>query len=412
MEKEYQPIETLTHGLLEQLELKFYGKDTLNNYRRILKKLVQYMQHNKILAYSSGIGNAFIEYYISIQEISVSFQKTINTVIGRLNDYSEGKKYAPQRKKLSGELPQGYTVLLENYLSFCRENGNKTGTIKGKRRFCRDFLIFLMEWGCNDIKNVNSTQICKACLMFRNKDAWAVIRMFLKYLYKESVVEYDYSTLIPHYTRAFVIPTIYSEDEILRFENAIDQSSKIGIRDYAMLLLATRLGMRSGDIARLTFDEIDFERNSINLVQQKTLQPLKLPLLPEIKEAIMNYIKNARPTVNDECHIFLRQNAPYQGVTTSVIRFAITKYFRKAGIDISDKKHGAHTFRSSLASSMVKDQVPYDVVRKVLGHTDPNAIKHYAKVDIERLREYAIAVPKPSGVFEAFLNGGHIDDGI
>lgn len=296
--------------------------------------------------------------------------------------------------------------LLENYLSFCKENGNRAETIKGKRKFCGDFLTFLITLGCSAIRNIDSTQICKACLMFDNKDAWAVIRMFLKYLYEESVVEYDYSTIVPHYKRPFAIPTTYSEDEILRFENAIDRSSKIGIRDYAMLLLATRLGMRSGDIVGMTFDEIDFEGNSIHLVQEKTLQPQELPLLPEIKDAIMNYIENVRPTVNNECRIFLRQKAPYQRITTSAIRFATTKYFRKADIDISDKKHGLHTFRSSLASSMVNNQVPYDVVRKVLGHTDPNAIKHYAKVDIEHLREYAIAVPTPSGVFEAFLNGG------
>jgi site-specific recombinase XerD len=412
MEKRNQPIEALTNGLLKQLELKFYGQDTLNNYRRILKNLTLFMQQNEIPAYSSEIGNVFIEDYFSTHEISVSFQKTIKTVIGRLNDYSEGKKYSPQRKKTSVKLPDNYMVLLEDYLSFCEQNGNRAGTIKEKRKFCGDFLIFLMSLGGNAIRNIDSTQICKACLMFGNKDAWDAIRLFLKYLYKESIVEYDYSTIVPHYTRPFIIPATYAEDEILRFENAIDRSSKIGIRDYAMLILATRLGMRSGDIAGLAFDEIDFEGNSIHLVQEKTLQTLELPLLPEIKDAIMNYIENARPTVNDECHIFLRQNAPYQGITTSAIRFATTKYFRKAGIDISDKKHGLHTFRSSLASSMVNDQVPYDVVRKVLGHTDPNAIKHYAKVDIERLREYAIAVPAPSGVFEAFLKGGRSYAGL
>lgn len=269
-----------------------------------------------------------------------------------------------------------------------------------------------MSLECNFIRNIDSTKICKASLMFSNKDAWAAIRMFLKYLYKENKVEYDYSTLVPHFTRPFVIPVTYSEEEILRFESAIDQSSKIGIRDYAMLLLAIRLGMRSGDIARLTIDEIDFEENSIQLVQEKSQQPIELPLLPEIKDAVMNYIENARPKVNNENRMFLRQNAPYQGITTSALRFAATKYFRKANIDISDKRHGLHTFRSSLASSMVNNQVPYDVVRKVLGHVDPNAIKHYAKVDIERLREYSIAVPAPSGVFEAFLNGGEIYAGL
>lgn len=326
----------------------------------------------------------------------------IITVLGRLSDYYNGRKYFHQREKSSVKLRESYAILLEDYQSFCEQNGNRDGTIKRKRKFCKDFLIFLMESGCNEIEDMSFNQMCKACLMFQNKDAWAVIRMFLKHLYKENVVKFDCSAIFLHYTRAFVIPTTYSEDEILRFEKAIDPSSKTGVRDYAMLLLATRLGMRAGDIAHLSLDNIDFEGNSIHIIQEKTLKLLELPLLPEIKDAI----KNARPTVNNECHIFLRQNAPFQGITTSALRFATTKYFRKAGIDISGKKHGVHTLRSSLTSSMVNEQVPYDVVRKVLGHTDPDAIKHYAKVDIERLREYAIKVPAPSGVFKAFLNGG------
>lgn len=412
MENENESVEQLTDGLLEELQLKGYGKETLNNYRRIFKNLTLYMQLIEVSKYSSKIGKAFVEDYISTHEISAPFQKTISTVIGRLSDHCEGREYSPQRQKPSVELPENHMVLLEDYLSFCKQDGNRYQTIKGKRKFCGDFLAFLMTLECNDIRDINSTQICKACLMFHNKDAWAVIRMFLKYLYKKNVIKYDYSTLVPHYTRPFIVPATYSENEILRFERAIDQSSNIGIRDYAMLLLATRLGMRSGDIAGLTFDALDFDGNSIHIVQEKTLQPQELPLLPEIKDAIMHYIENARPTVNDKGRIFLRQNAPYQGITTSAIRFAATRYFQKAGIDISNKKHGLHTFRSSLASSMVNDQVPYDVVRKVLGHTHPNAIKNYAKVDIERLREYAIAVPAPSGAFEAFLNGGRSYDGL
>ncbi len=412
MEKRSRPVEALTNGLLEQLKSKFYGKDTLNIYRRILKNLTMYMQKNELSAYTPNVGDAFIQDYISAHEIGASFHKSIRTVIGRLNDYNDGKNYFLQRTKTSVKFPESYAILLEDYLSFCEQNGNRVGTIKRKKTFCKVFLFYLMKLGCNNIKDINSEQICKACLMFNNKDAWSAIRMFLKYLSIENVIEYDYSTIVPHYTRAFVLPVTYSEEEIIRFENAIDRSSKIGIRDYAMLLLATRLGMRSGDIVLLTLDKIDFEGNSIRLVQEKTLQPLELPLLPEIKDAILDYIKNVRPKVDGECRIFLRHNAPYQGITTSALRFATTKYFRKADIDISSKKHGVHTFRSSLASSMVNDQIPYDVVSKVLGHTDPDAIKNYAKVDIKRLREYSIAVTEPSGVFEKLLNGGLYNAGI
>jgi integrase len=163
--------------------------------------------------------------------------------------------------------------------------------------------------------------------------------------------------------------------------------------------------MRSGDIAKLSLEELDFEQGTIHLIQEKNSQALDLPMLSEIKEALADYIENARPEV-DYNYVFLRMNAPYQRITTSVLRFAATKYFRESGIDISSKKHGPHTFRSSLASSMVNDNIPYEVVRSILGHSDFDAVKHYAKLDIERLREYAIEVPEPSGIFKKFLEGG------
>lgn len=90
----------------------------------------------------------------------------------------------------------------------------------------------------------------------------------------------------------------------------------------------------------------------------------------------------------------------------SFLRFATTRYFKKADIDISGKKHGPHTFRSSMASSMVNNDIPYDVIRSILGHAHPDAVKHYAKLDIERLRECAIEVPEPSGIFKDFLSRG------
>ena len=163
--------------------------------------------------------------------------------------------------------------------------------------------------------------------------------------------------------------------------------------------------MRSGDIVKLSLGELDFEHNKIDFIQQKTGDVLHLPMLPVVKKALVNYIKYARPKAVGNT-VFLRNNAPFQEITTSVLRFETTRYFKMAGIDISGKKHGPHTFRSSLASSMVNDDIPYDAVKKILGHNDPNAIKHYVKLDIEKLRKFAIEVPKPSGSFKIFLDGG------
>ena len=90
------------------------------------------------------------------------------------------------------------------------------------------------------------------------------------------------------------------------------------------------------------------------------------------------------------------------------MRYVTTKYFHAAGIDITGKKHGPHTFRSSLASSMINDAVPYEAVRKILGHSNLKSIKHYAQLNIEMLRQCAIEVPEPTGRFKEFLHGGSL----
>lgn len=410
MRKEIQknlPFIDLKQGLLKFLETKSYSEGTLNNYKRSLTILETYMINEGIDTYTTVIGDEFIKDYLSKHDIGIARQKALVTIVRRLNDYCIGLDYTIQKKKEKEILPADYTAVLGLYLTHCRKIGNKKYTVVAKEAFCHSFLIRLYSFGCQKLQYWNSSYVCKACLKIDNKDAWAVIRMFLKFLNQNGVIEADYSTLIPHYKRAVIVPVTYSEKEIHRFEEAIDKTTNTGKRDYAMLLLATRLGMRSGDIAKLSFDELDFENEKIQLIQEKTGEPLELPLLPEIKKALLDYIYNARP-ISHGSSVFLRMIAPYQQITTATLRFVTTCYFRKAGIDISDKKHGPHTFRSSLASSMVNDQIPYDAVSKILGHTDSDAIKHYAKLDIEQLREYAIEVSEPSGIFKMFLDGGVI----
>lgn len=227
--------------------------------------------------------------------------------------------------------------------------------------------------------------------------------MFLRYLSDEGVIQADYSTIIPHFSKPYVIPSVYSISEIIKIENAVDRTTLLGLRDYAMILLASRMGMRSGDIVHLRQRDIGFINDEINIIQQKTGKSLHLPLIPDVKQALQNYLKE-RETFTDK-FIFLNVYAPYHPVTTGTLRNALKKYMSIAGIDIGQRKHGPHSFRSSLASSMVNDSVAYETVRKVLGHSSNNAIKHYARIDVEKLRPYSLTPPTPSGNFLRFLSG-------
>ena len=397
-------IEQLSASLMRQIASKSYGPETMANYRRVLSRVGTFMQSKGKANYSKQVGDEFINENYAKNDFSNSYKRFLKTVIRRLDELSAGMEYRLLIKKPEPAIPPPYQSLLDSYIRSCAMQNNKDSTIMAKRRFCGQFLCYLHDIGCKDIQEINTNNICRAVSSFSNKDSYAAVRAFLLHLHEANILAIDYSGIIPKYKRPSIIPTTYTEEEIRRLESSFKKNTKTEIRDYAILLLATRLGLRSGDIVKLTFENIDFESNSIDLMQDKTGQPLSLPLLPEIRGAIAEYIRNARPNVISK-YIFIKANAPYEQMTTSSIRCMLADHFKSAGIDISGKKHGPHSLRSSLASSMINNGVPYEVVRRLLGHDDPEAIKHYAKIDIENLRSYAIGVPAPSGTFERILDG-------
>ena len=100
-----------------------------------------------------------------------------------------------------------------------------------------------------------------------------------------------------------------------------------------MLLLAARLGLRSSDIVNLKLKNIDWEKSEISLIQQKTKKALTLPLLNDVGEAIINYVKNGRPNVQDS-HIFIRENKPYTHVSSSSLYTIVDQYLKRANIKV------------------------------------------------------------------------------
>jgi len=362
------------------------------------------MGKKKIAHYTESVGDLFFSDYISRKDYSIQYKKYIKTVLRRLNELYVGCNYTLVKKLPDIFPPAPFAVLLKRYIQFCKNTGNKKNTITKKRKFCLDFLNNINDAGCNKISQFASKYICMSIIKINNKDSFAVIRSFLQYMYENGILKNDFSGIIPKYRRVISLPTTYTNDEILSLENIINRTTKTGKRNYAVILLASRLGIRAGDITEMTLDNIDFNNNKISFIQNKTGRALSLPLLPEIREAIQDYLQFARPNVRIN-YLFIKANAPFDKISTSAIRHALTGYFKLAGINISNKKHGSHTLRSSMASSMINRDIPYEVVRKTLGHTDPQAIKRYAKVDIKNLRLYAIGVPAPSGIFAAALRG-------
>ena len=305
-----------------------------------------------------------------------------------------------------------YKDLLDEYLNDCIKRGNKSGTIIHKQFSCVRFFNFLADNGYKDISLINTAIIVKALLMFTNIDRYADIRLLLNYLKERGLLDRDYAEIIPKPKRPQPIPSVYTIDELKLIEQSIDTSTDTGKRNIAIVRLATRMGLRSGDIAKLTVDEINFSSGIIHLIQEKTSIPLELQMPKEVSDSIYTHLENSKENHYSDKYVFHSMCAPYGRITTSIIRHIVNDAMFKAGVEMGSRKHGPHAFRSSLASHMIEDDFSYDTVRRILGHSDPNVIKHYAKTDIERLRLCAISPPNPSGLFEGYLTGKKVTNHV
>ncbi len=168
-------------------------------------------------------------------------------------------------------------------------------------------------------------------------------------------------------------------------------------------MLLSRYGIRSSDIAALSFENIDFTNNRIRFLQQKTDDPWESELFPEVKDALLDYIQNVRPEVSGCSQIFMTLVIPYQPMDCFAINTMVWTQFGKSGVPLAERRHGSRAFRSSMASNMINDNISTEIVRRVLGHGTKHAIKHYARIDIESMRLCPLAVPEPGGLFAEML---------
>ena len=159
-----------------------------------------------------------------------------------------------------------------------------------------------------------------------------------------------------------------------------------------MVLLASRLGLRASDIAGLQFSNIDWDRDTITLVMQKTGKAIELPLLADVGNAIIDYLQNGRPRSALQS-VFLSGRAPYVAATKSMVSSAINAIICKSGIDVTAKHHGPHSLRHSLASAMLENGTMMPVISESLGHRSTETTLTYLKIDIMSLRKCALPVP-------------------
>ena len=393
--------EALQSALLEELEAKNYSIVSITGCRYNSNSIFRRMKALGYKEYCKVGASQVLKEYIDNNGAN-QYYSNLRTIVYQMNDILDGVwKGRHGRGSKQFELSSWQISALEKYCSFCESAGRKPGTVSIKKYAISWFFHEISELGCSDMNDISSDSVARVSIRITDHNLWGEIRFFLKYLFNEGILPVDYSPSVPHYRKPYVIPSVYSAEEVWQIENSIDRGSTTGKRDYAMFLLASRMGLRPGDIVNLRKEDIDFNNGTLDILQQKTGARLILPLLAEVSKAIQDYIAS-RPASTMQ-QLFLAACAPYGSITTGTMRYAMKKYISKAGILPEGRKMGPRVLRSSMASSMVNDSVSYETVRRILGHSSDNAIKHYARIDIERLRPFCLAPPCPTGLFREFL---------
>ena len=229
----------------------------------------------------------------------------------------------------------------------------------------------------------------------RAKLMTTALRSFLRYARYRGALKLDLVAAVPAVANwsMSTIPRAIAPDQVRQLLASIDRRTAMGRRDYAILLLLARLGLRAGEVASIRLDDIDWNSGQLT-VRGKAGRRSALPLTTEVGNAIVAYLQRGR-VHSGERHLFLRARAPVRGfVGASGIGSIVRHSLERAAIDAPSR--GAHQFRHGLATEMLREGASLGEIGELLGHRHPQTTKIYAKVDIEALR--TLALPWPGGV--------------
>lgn len=299
-------------------------------------------------------------------------------------------------QKIPGQFKAGY----ESYSALCTDAGySERGTYTRLNRIKR-MLLFLDSHGVADFHSLSPKDISeffRSQIELDSRTVAAMLtscRVFFRHLYLMGFIMDNVAEKLPPVkaNRQFRLPRVWGHEDILAVLNSIDRGNPAGKRDYAIMLLITRYGLRSVDVKTLELSSLHWSENEISIVQNKTRNPLRLPLLRDVGWALIDYLQHGRP-VSADPHVFLTITIPTRpfGNNSCGLNAILAKRVRASGVKTPrDLPKGMHSLRHTLASLMLANNVELPVISAALGHVTSEATSVYLHTDIARLRECAL----------------------
>lgn len=280
----------------------------------------------------------------------------------------------------------------------------RVGAAWSTRRKCLHYVRRLVEfrfpdadpdWSVLSASDIVSFLARQACYgKSAVKTAASAVRSLLRFLILEDVLQPGLEAAVPPLPRWRLsgLPRYLTAEQIEQVLSVCRQSPRNQGRNIAVLLLLSRLGLRGDEVARLQLDDVNWREGVILIRSRKSLRDRQLPLSAEVGSAVADYLRQSRPTSTNRS-IFLHCHAPFHALRNTGVGHIARSALRAAGIDIA--RPGAHVFRHSAGTRMIRRGATFSQVAEVLGHMDLETTALYAKLDLATLS--AISMPWPGG---------------
>ena len=391
-----------------------YKPSTLDAFERYWGRFEHFARRKRHRFYSVELLESFLTQEaerIRIARPKATSVRVLKTSVRYLHEVALSGSFSFRRPKSQDcldSLPKAIVAQLKDYAQHRAEF--QYLSFSGSYRCARElerFARFAVDHGVEDFAIMQKTMIAdylQSRILNRPKtlqSATSFLRCFFRHLAKIKVVGDDYAEAVPtiRMWQQQRIPDVWSPEDVKRLLDVVDRRSPMGKRDYAILLLAARLGMRSADIRRLKLENLDWKGAQIVFTQSKSGKALELPMPEDVGAALIEYLRHSRPPSKYR-EVFLRHFAPFAPFGPQNNLFSIiTLYRRKAGIKLPREKHrGLHSLRHTLATRLLNGGVALETISAVLGHASPDTTRIYAKASVETLRSVAMTVKEVSHV--------------
>jgi integrase len=401
-------LSVLVSGLETELRRLGYKDSTLVWYQGCWRRMQKHFTAQGVEEFSLDAAMAWVDDacgFFAKEQASTLKQTDVYLfrVAQMLQDYAVHGAVLRRYNRSVSKLDAAGTETIARFQAHLRAAGRSASTVRTYATLAEEFVAFTGTregLGRCDAAMIGAFVATLTGYQFKTvEQKLCAVRSFLRFAAAAGLVDGTCLDAVPaaRSTRQTRIPSVWDPSDVARIVEAIDRDNPCGKRDYAIILLITRLGLRGVDVKRLEFGDFDWPANRLMVNQAKTGRPVRLPLLKDVGWAVIDYLRHGRPDC-DCPQVFVRHTAPIGAFSDQDhLHQILVKHARAAHVPVSEKRrHGMHSLRHTLATRLMENGTPIEQIADILGHESVRSTGVYLKSSLGLLAKCALDPDAPA----------------